>query len=201
MVLGLHGFAGRGCRHCAIEKRHGVSKPKRGLLKNEHPELVGQLHPCKNAHKDLDSVTCGSMKVAVWVCTNCEDDPLGCPHPREWKAGIQTRTKGSGCPYCTGKRVCPCKSLAQLVPEVAAQWHPTRNGDQRPGQVGQYSNQKVWWQHRCDQTGEMHEWPAQTLGCVTAWQKEHMLSCPKCKSYQKLGLIGKRRGNQRRLSS
>ena len=41
---------------------------KSDLLKHEHPELVAQLHPTKNAHIDLDKVTSGSQKSAVWVC-------------------------------------------------------------------------------------------------------------------------------------
>ena len=93
--------AGSGCRKCAIEIRRRVP---RGLLRDEHPDLVKQLHPTKNAHIDLDKVTSGSDRKAVWVCTECQNDPLLCPHPREWEATISNRTqRGSGCPYCTGK--------------------------------------------------------------------------------------------------
>jgi hypothetical protein len=41
---------------------------KRGLFKQNHPELVAQLHPVKNAHTDLEKVTGGSNKSAQWVC-------------------------------------------------------------------------------------------------------------------------------------
>ena len=179
---------GSGCRKCAIEKR-GKRVP-RDLLWDEHPELVKQLHPTKNAHIDLDKVTSGSSKKAVWVCTECQDDPPGCPHPREWEATIQSRTsQGVGCPYCSGHKVCPCKSLARLVPAVAVQWHPTKNRDNRPDQFAQFSSQSVWWQHTCKHTKEVHEWQAHISDRVVAWQKMRLLSCPLCASLERRGLF------------
>ena len=179
---------GSGCRKCADEKRG--NRVPRGLVRDEHPELVKQLHPTKNAHIDLDKVTSGSGKRAVWVCNNCQDDPPGCPHLREWNAPIRDRTiKGSGCPYCAGKKVCPCKSLAQLVPEVAAQWHPTKNGNRRPDQFGPYSHVKVWWQHLCEEMKEVHEWPAAIVNRVYTWQKTGLMSCQACHLSEKRGLI------------
>jgi transcription elongation factor Elf1 len=44
-------------------------------------------------------------------------------------------------------------SLADVLPEVAAEWHPTRNHPLRPEDVKPRSNRKVWWQCR-----EGHEW-------------------------------------------
>lgn len=56
---------------------------------------------------------------------------------------------GHRLPYCAGKRVIPGENdLASLYPEVAAQWHPMRNGALAPTQVSPYSNRKVWW--RCE---------------------------------------------------
>ena len=182
---------GTGCPGCAVEKR-GKRVP-RGLLKDEYPELVKQLHTTKNGHMDLDKVTSGSRMKAVWVCTMCQDDPPGCPHPRDWEATIHSRTIiGSGCPYCAGMKVCPCKSLAELVPDVAAQWHPTKNGGKRSDQYGQYSNQKVWWQHYCAETGQLHEWAAAINNRVHAWHAAQLLSCPKCSLSVKRGLISRR---------
>ena len=98
--------AGSGCHKCAIEKR-GRRRVPRGLLRDEHADLVKQLHPTKNAHIDLDKVTSGSIISALWVCKICQDVPPGCSYPREWEAPIQNRTlAGSGCPYRAGHRVC-----------------------------------------------------------------------------------------------
>ena len=173
-------------------RKRGKRVP-RGLLRDERPELVKQLHPTKNAHIDLDKVTFCSAKTAVWVCTECKDDPPGCPHPKEWEATIKDRTLlGSGCPYCAGKRVCPCKSLAQLAPALAVQWHPTSNGDKQPDQYSLYSNRKVWWQHLCEETQQLHEWQAAIFSRVNTWQKMQLLSCPHCKRSEMHGIISRR---------
>jgi hypothetical protein len=62
---------------------------------------------------------------------------------------VGTRTKGrTGCPACTGQRPTPERNLAVLHPEVAAQWHPTGNGNLLPTHVTAGSDRNVWW--RCD---------------------------------------------------
>ena len=38
-------------------------------------------------------------------------------------------------------------SLQETHPQVADQWHPTKNGDLTPAEVLPYSRKKVWW--RC----------------------------------------------------
>ena len=47
------------------------------------------------------------------------------------------------------------KSLAETHPEVAKQWHPTKNGDLTPSCVSTFSHKKVWW--KCP-IGDDHEW-------------------------------------------
>ena len=47
------------------------------------------------------------------------------------------------------------KSLAETHPEVAKQWHPTKNGDLTPNEITKGSHKKVWW--KCDE-GDDHEW-------------------------------------------
>jgi len=36
-------------------------------------------------------------------------------------------------------------NLETKYPELAAQWHPTKNGDLKPCNVTFGSNKKVWW--------------------------------------------------------
>ena len=50
------------------------------------------------------------------------------------------------------------KSLAEVNPELAKEWHSTRNGDLTPKDVGIGSNKRVWW--KCNK-GKDHEWQAQ----------------------------------------
>lgn len=47
-------------------------------------------------------------------------------------------------------------SLAVRFSEIAAQWHPTKNGSIKPINVSAFSSRKFWWQ--CPTCG--YEWPA-----------------------------------------
>jgi hypothetical protein len=48
------------------------------------------------------------------------------------------------------------KSLLQTHPELAKQWHPTKNGDLTPTDLPAYSDKRVWW--ICEKG---HEWEVQ----------------------------------------
>ena len=70
-----------------------------------------------------------------------------CAFGHLWQASVNGRvSRYSGCPYCTNRRVLPgFNDLAARFPAVAAQWHPTMNGDLTPDRVLSGSNQKAWW--------------------------------------------------------
>src|SRR5207245_1444040 len=59
-------------------------------------------------------------------------------------------------------------------PEVAAEWHPSKNGDLTPDQVVAGSHQKVWWKCRISPG---HEWQA-TLKNRT--NETTQRGCPYC---------------------
>ena len=44
-------------------------------------------------------------------------------------------------------------SLLSVYPEIAAEWHPIKNGNLRPEQVNKSARLKVWWLGKCG-----HEW-------------------------------------------
>ena len=183
-------FIGGGCPQCAAARKKG-KKPRRGLLRDELPELVAQLHPTENDHIDLDKVTSGSKVKAVWVCNDRQNTPPRCTHPHIWAATLNHRSgskdhKGRGCPFCAGHLVCPCNSLAFKAPEVAAQWHPMRNGNKQPDQVGASSSLRVWWQHVSEVTGEVHEWIAQVGSRVGRSR-----GCPLCDKDRRQRLISR----------
>lgn len=129
-----------------------------------YPHLVGQWHPTKNGMLVASAVSAGSHKKVWWRCTKGAD--------HEWPAAVRDRTKGGGCPFCTGKRASVTNSLATRNPEVAAQWHPTKNGNSTPHDLTRGSQQKVWW--RCIQ-GPDHEWQA------TVANRTKGRGCPCCK--------------------
>lgn len=95
-----------------------------------------------------------------------------CSKGHEWQAMIGNRTKGQGCPYCSGKRVLTGFNDLQTVnPYLAGEWHPTKNVDIRPCDVTTGSNKKVWW--KCSKG---HEWQA----CICHRSKG--VGCPYCSS-------------------
>ena len=49
------------------------------------------------------------------------------------------------------------KNLLSLFPDIAKQWHPTKNGDLRPEDFTAHSNKKIWL--KCPK-GDDHEWEA-----------------------------------------
>jgi hypothetical protein len=125
-----------------------MRKPLKGKsLAETHPELAKQWHPIKNGDIAPKDITPGSDKKVWWKCDKGED--------HEWSISIGTRTRGSGCPICAGQKVVLSNCLATTNPELAKQWHTTKNGELTPFKVGEGSNKKVWW--KCDK-GDDHEW-------------------------------------------
>ncbi|WP_161602188.1 zinc-ribbon domain-containing protein [Tautonia marina] len=126
-----------------------ILTPRTPCLSSTHPHLVAEWHPTRNGSLSSDHVTAGSNKKVWWRCSN---DPS-----HEWPAVIRSRSQGSGCPICQGRQASPATSLRALHPELAAEWHPTRNGDLTPDDVVPGSGRKVWWRCRRDTS---HEWDA-----------------------------------------
>jgi hypothetical protein len=60
-------------------------------------------------------------------------------------------------------------NLAKLHPNLAKEWHPTKNKPLTPEQVSPGSGQKVWW--KCDNE---HEWEAAVNSRVSG------SGCPEC---------------------
>jgi hypothetical protein len=115
-----------------------------------HPELAKQWHPTKNIGLDPQKIVAGSPTYAWWKCANGPD--------HEWRQKLVQRTReGSGCPFCDGKKVSNTNTLAARRPDLAAEWHPTKNGDLKPDQVFGGGKKKYWW--KCDK-GIDHEWEA-----------------------------------------
>src|ERR1035437_163452 len=81
------------------------------------PKLAAQWHTTKNGDLEPDQVPPRSNKRVWWRCTKGHD----------WSATVLNRSGGSGCPYCSGRRPTPERTLAALRPDLVAQWHPNRN--------------------------------------------------------------------------
>ena len=135
---------GNGCPYCANQKAC-----KSNCLETTHPELAKQWHPTKNGILKPCNVTSGSGKKVWWKCNVAED--------HEWEAIIADRIKGRGCSCCSKLKIVTSNCLETTHPELAKQWHPTKNGKLKPCNVASGSGKKVWW--KCDKEKD-HEWRA-----------------------------------------
>ncbi|MEH7000879.1 zinc-ribbon domain-containing protein [Priestia megaterium] len=147
---------GAGCHYCCGQKV---------LFENSivitHPELLRDWHALKNANIKPSNISYGSDKKVWWKCEK----------GHEWEARVSGRTmKNSGCPYCSGRNATGENCLAAVYPEIAKEWHPTKNKLLTPYDVTPKSGSKVWW--RCE---EGHEWRA------TIHQRGEGTNCPRCK--------------------
>ena len=124
---------GNRCPYCAGKK----AIPGENDLATVRSDIAAEWHPTKNGALTPDQCLPLSNKKVWWRCSK----------GHEWEAIIGSRvSKGSGCPYCAGKKAIPGENdLATVRPDIAAEWHPTRNGDLSPSMVLPYSGKKVWW--------------------------------------------------------
>ncbi|MBR6870222.1 MAG: hypothetical protein IKM91_01200 [Candidatus Methanomethylophilaceae archaeon] len=149
-----------GCPYCS--NRRVI--PGENDLATTNPELISEWHPTRNGNRKPSDVVSGSQKKAWWACER----------GHEWEATINDRVHGRGCPYCSSKRLLRGFNDLQTVnPKLAAEWHPTRNGDLKPSDVFSTVIRKAWWV--CDRG---HEWEA-SIG--TRNTKGN--GCPYCSGY------------------
>ena len=59
----------------------------------------------------------------------------------------RTGDLATGCPACAGKaiHIDGRNSLNKLRPEIAEEWHPTKNGKLTPKDVTEFSGKYIWW--------------------------------------------------------
>ena len=126
---------GCGCPVCANREIRSGENSLAALF----PQLAAQWHPARNGDLTPDAVVPGTRRRVWWQC--------GKGHV--WLASVASRTSGgSGCPVCAGRAVIPGETdLATYFPDIAAQWHPDKNGSLTPDRLAPHSNRKVWW--RC----------------------------------------------------
>lgn len=81
----------------------------------------------------------------------------------------------NGCPTCRAANTrANRKSLAEFQPELAKQWHPTRNGSTTPADLTWDSQRQVWWLSACCD----HEWQESPRNR----DKYDRLACPACEA-------------------
>ncbi|MHC9539740.1 MAG: zinc-ribbon domain-containing protein [Vulcanimicrobiota bacterium] len=158
----------KGCPLCTQKDR--VSKPYKELKNSlylKNPILAREWHPRKNRPLSPRNVTTHSHKKVWWKCSR----------GHKWMTMIKTRSEGSGCPVCaridaiSRKPVRYEKSIADLNPSLAREWHPGKNGMLTPEHLTPGSDRKVWWQ-----CSKGHEWQAKV------YHRNKGCGCPVCAS-------------------
>lgn len=134
--------SGTGCPVCAGK----VPLTGENDLATLYPNLASQWHPTRNGTLTPSQVSTGSHRLVWWVCEK----------GHVWRTQIRSRVEGCGCPVCADREIRPEEnSLAVRFPQLAAQWHPTRNGNLMPDMLAPGTNRQVWW--RCEKG---HAWLA-----------------------------------------
>ena len=126
----------------------------------KNPELAKEWHPTKNMGLTPDKVLAGGEQWAWWILPY--DDPETGKHfDFEWMAQVNVRLAGGGeCPYFSNRAVWSgYNDLASYAPEIAAEWHPTKNGSRTPEKTMKFSQDYAWWLCR-----NGHEWYASVIG-------------------------------------
>ena len=135
-------------------------------LATKFPNIAKEWHPSKNGDLKPSNIMPGSSKKVWWICSNGHDF---------LQSMVLRTTRNAGCPICSGNKVLQgYNDLATTNPEIAKEWHPTKNGDLKPTDVIAGSKRKVWW--LCS---EGHEYK-QAIDYRTARGQ----SCPYCSGHK-----------------
>lgn len=154
---------GAGCPECAKKTRRETRR-KTNLATRKplsDPLLLSEWDYEKNANPPHAYLP-GSNEKVWWICSKCR---------HSWEALISNRALSKrGCPCCANHTLVPSKNdLASTHPELAKEWHSTKNGHLTPSDVFAGSAQKVWW-----------ECPLGHSYQATLLHRSHGTNCPIC---------------------
>jgi hypothetical protein len=124
------------------------------------PLLLKHWHPLKNTEFTPENISFKSSKKIWWLCEK----------GHEWTATCNDKRS---CPYCKNVKVCKDNCLAAIFPEIAKEWHPTRNNGLTPWDVVAGTHRKVWWV--CDKN---HVWDMKC--CERTGSSKY--NCPYCRN-------------------
>lgn len=131
-----------------------------------HPELEKEWVAEKNDNVDTSTIMPNANKKFWWKCSE----------GHEYLCSAADRSRGKGCPVCSSQKLLVgFNDFATKEPELAKQWHPTRNGDLKPTDVFPNTMKKVWWQ--CEHG---HEWEA-----FVVRRTQGRNGCPRCAAKKK----------------
>ena len=121
-----------------------MAEKKEKRYVSDNAQLMAEWNWERNTAVAPSQLTLGNKKKVWWKCSK----------GHEWQSAVSNRTKGSGCPYCSGRYSIKGENdLKTINPTLAKEWNYEKNNGLTPMDVLPSSNKKVWW--KC-QKG--HEW-------------------------------------------
>lgn len=141
---------GRGLRKFYLSNPYTIQNIRLWLkINNKNFELISEVYS-------------GNKKHLKFYCLKCFDY-----FDASWDSIYSNNT---GCPYCVNQKVCKNNCLMTTHPELAKEWHPTKNGDLTPYDITYGCEQRFWWV--CSKNSN-HEW------CVRSADHSRR-GCPYC---------------------
>lgn len=157
---------GRGCPICSNKK---ILIGFNDLL-TTNPELASEWDYAKNIPLLPQDISYGAHTSVWWKCNTCG---------YKWKTSVANR-QHNGCPQCAiikraesnmkNRAIYGETDLLSQFPEIAKEWHSTKNGNIIPQEISIGSHKVVWW--LCNKG---HEWKASVVSRTT-----HNNRCPYC---------------------
>lgn len=124
------------------------------------PDLISSWHPTLNGSTEFATLISRDPKKYWWTCDNGHD----------FQATARSRLDGRGCRICLGLETrSGVNDLKTLYPEIASMWHPDKNGEVKPENIGVAGKVSYWW--LCPNG---HEYRSDT------WAKVLGKACRKC---------------------
>ena len=125
---------GRGCPYiCVPAKKIYVGFND---LVTTDPDISKEWNYSLNNFKKPEDYTFGSKEKIWWTC----------PKNHNYEARIVERTRGNGCPYCSGKKVLKgYNDFLTKFPKLALEWDYDKNKI-KPDEITYGANKiKIWW--------------------------------------------------------
>lgn len=197
-----------GCNHEYDKPIRERTRYKVGKGKQPLTYQAGECKMCKNTgarfqkilrywcseidkEYDLKTIKLNSKKVLTWKCKN---NPEHKPYRKtvfEFYRMLKNGSESLGCPECLGKVISSSNSLEALKPDVASEWHPTKN-KKKASEVGlSFKDKEIWW--KCSNPECEGEWATRSVHQRTREVKEYKrkngktklvkpTGCPYCKN-------------------
>ena len=151
------------------ENRFLYSKVEGGWKGPLNRQIPANLLPERNRRLKPSDLSYASNETVVWQCKTNPD--------HVWKAKVLSRTIGGrGGPFCSHNAVSKDNCLTATQPQIAKQWHPSRNLPVTAKDVTSGSGKKFWW--RCFKFAD-HVWQAQVASVLRS-RRTGKTRCPFC---------------------